>query len=183
MKVWSTRRTSRTAGTRACGTTSNTESLECVGRINLRHQLFLPVVSIELSSGRRPVGNPKFRRRDDRYHEAVFSDAGAVQRVTHVIGIKRYRCVQNGPLGSWWKGRESNPRPRHYECRPWSTESNLINHLPRASVARYPHRAELSRAGHAKVPQQTKLDAHSLGKQTRLELLVAPQCFALPFRI
>ena len=39
------------------------------------------------------------------------------QGVTHVIGIKRYRCVQNGPRKNWWKGRESNPRPRHYECR------------------------------------------------------------------
>ena len=45
--------------------------------------------------------------------------------------------------GNWWKGRESNPRPRHYECRPGAQETLVINHLPRASVARYPHRAEL----------------------------------------
>ena len=36
--------------------------------------------------------------------------------VTHVSGINRNLCARNGPRCCWCRGRDSNPRPTHYEC-------------------------------------------------------------------
>src|SRR5215469_15128483 len=36
--------------------------------------------------------------------------------VTHVIGTFRYLCLRSGQSFRWCRGRDSNPRPTHYEC-------------------------------------------------------------------
>jgi hypothetical protein len=45
------------------------------------------------------------------------------------------------------------PSTRQCECRRPVNRTLVINHLPRTPVANCPHRAELSGADHAKVPQ------------------------------
>src|SRR5262245_42406810 len=72
----------------------------------------------------------------DIYDTFLSSHAG---RASHVHPHRDERVGKLVAEMKWWKGRESNPRPRHYECRARRFGTLVINHLPRASVAEHPH--------------------------------------------
>jgi hypothetical protein len=94
------------------------------------------------------------RRAAARYEETLkgslpeWVSADSRADLKHRFGrrLRKSRIGATAQLGdtrkcrkNWWKERDSNPRPRHYECRQTTKRTLVINHLPRASVDEHPH--------------------------------------------
>jgi len=97
-------------------------------------------------SSRRPVGvripNPR-------------SPASAQQgdNVRHLY-VWRGIALAVELFGIWWKGRDSNPRPRHYELGSWLKLACKFNNLPRGARCNWHHEAQLSTTDSRRTPAE-----------------------------
>src|SRR6266853_5149816 len=56
----------------------------------------------------------------------------------------------------WWKGRDSNPRPRHYEAGSWLEIICKFNNLPRGARCNWQDEAQPSTTDSPKTPAGTR---------------------------
>ena len=70
--------------------------------------------------------------------------------VSPEFSAKRPLPLLRAPLANWWKGRDSNPRPRHYEPAASLKIAFIFNNLPRGAPLRMARR---STTEHNRFPQ------------------------------